>query len=119
MRKLISAGCLLLTCFHVAIFGSGPYMPPRAEPTRIEDFVYRMGQAVYSGDLKLGSGQTCSNCHRGGQSLKKNSLREISAQDKLQSQIEKCVTQPDRVNGAIDNTQMQALVRFLSKRYKL
>jgi hypothetical protein len=119
MRKIVTAGILLLACFHVAIFGSGPYMPPRAEPTHIEDFVYRMGQAVYSGDLKLGAGQACSGCHRGDHSLKKQMLKEISAQDKLQTQITKCVTQPDRVNGAIDDSQMQALVRFLSKRYKL
>src|SRR5215470_10728952 len=110
MRKTIIAGLLLLGAFHVAILGSGPYMPTRAEPRRNEDLVYRMGQAVYSGDLKIGSGQSCSSCHRGVQALKKNSLKEMSAQDKLQSQIYKCVTQLDRVNGTIDNTQMQALL---------
>ena len=119
MRKTITAGLLLVGLFQAAILGSGPYMPPRAEPTRIEDFVYRMGQAVYSGNLKIGSGQSCSGCHRGGQSLRKNSLRNISAQDGLQTQINKCVTQQDRVNGTIDNSQMQALLRFLTNRYKL
>jgi mono/diheme cytochrome c family protein len=119
MRKTITAGLLLLGLFHAAMLGSGPYMPPRAEPTRMEDFVYRMGQAVYSGDLRIGSGQSCSSCHRGGQSLKKDSLRNISAQAGLKTQINKCVTQQDRVNGTIDNSQMQALLRFLTNRYKL
>jgi hypothetical protein len=119
MRKTTTAGLLLLGLFHAATFGSGPYMPPRAEPRRIEDFVYKMGQAVYSGDLRIGSGQSCAGCHRGGQSLKKTSLKEMSAQDKLQAQINKCVTQLDRVNGTIDNSQMQALLRFLSSRYRL
>ena len=119
MKKTITAGLMLLGLFQAATLGSGPYMPPRAEPTRIEDFVYRMGQAVYSGDLRIGSGQSCSRCHRGGQSLRKDSLRNISTQDGLQSQINKCVTQQDRVNGRIDNSQMQALLRFLTNRYKL
>src|ERR1700704_2380696 len=119
MRTTITAGLLLLGLFHAATLGSGPYFPPRAEPRRVDDFVYRMGQAVYSGDLRIGSGQSCSSCHRGGQSLKKNSLRNISAPDGLQTQINKCVTKQDRVNGTIDNSQMQALLRFLTNRYKL
>ena len=119
MRTTITAGLLLMGLFHAATLGSGPYFPPRAEPRRVDDFVYRMGQAVYTGDLRIGSGQSCSSCHRGVQSLNKVSLRQMSAQDTLQTQIKKCVTQLDRVNGSIDNSQMQALLRFLSNRYKL
>jgi hypothetical protein len=119
MRTTITAGLLLLGLFHAATFGSGPYFPARAEPRRVDDLVYRMGQAVYMGDLRIGSGQSCSSCHRGIQSLNKVSLKQMSAQDRLQTQIKKCVTQLDRVNGSIDNSQMQALVRFLSNRYKL
>jgi hypothetical protein len=51
--------------------------------------------------------------------FKKGPLKEMSDQDKIKPQIVKCVTQLDRVNGAIDNSQMDAVVRFLSKRYKL
>src|SRR5262245_22134824 len=119
MKKTIIAGLLLLGLFQAAILGSGPYVPFRAEPTRLEDFTYRMGQAVYSGNLKIGSGQSCAGCHRGGQSLKKTSLRNISVAEGLQAQINKCVSRQDRVNGTIDNSQMQALLRFLTNRYKL
>jgi hypothetical protein len=119
MRKTVTAGLLLWGCFQVAVWGSGPYVPPRAAPKRTEDLVYRIGQAVYSGEMKLGAGQSCANCHRGALALKKKPLKEMSAQDKLKPQIFKCVTQLDRVNGAIDNSQMEAVVRFLSKRYKL
>jgi mono/diheme cytochrome c family protein len=119
MRKTVTAGLLLWGCFQVAVWGSGPYVPPRVEPKRTEDLVYRIGQAVYSGEMKLGAGQSCANCHRGALAFKKGPLKEMSAQDKLKPQIFKCVTQMDRVNGAIDNSQMEAVVRFLSKRYKL
>ena len=119
MRKIVTAGLLILGMFHVATFGSGPYMPPRAEPRWVDDIFYRMGQAVYSGNLRIGSGQSCSGCHRGVQSLKKTSLIQMSADNSLRTQINKCVTQSDRVSGTIDDSQMQGLLRFLSKRYKL
>ena len=119
MRKTVSAGLLLWGCFQVAVLGSGPYVPPRMGPKWAEDLVYRVGQALYSGEMKLGNGQSCANCHRGVLAFKKDALKEMSDQDKIKPQIVKCVTQLDRVNGAIDNSQMDAVVRFLSKRYKL
>jgi len=119
MRRTITAGLVILGYFQAMSLASGPYMPGRIEPRAKDDLVYRLGQAVYSGEMKLGAGQSCANCHRGGLALKKDALREISAQDKLEPQINKCVTQTDRVNGSIDKSQMNAVVRFLSKRYKL
>jgi hypothetical protein len=119
MRKTVAACLLIIGCFQVAMLGSGPYMPPRVEPRQADDLVYRIGQAVYSGEMKIGSGQSCAGCHRGSLALRKDTLKEISAKDKLEPQINRCVTQLDRVNGAIDKSQMNALVRFLNKRYKL
>ena len=119
MKRTITAGLLIVGCFQALSLASGPYMPTRVEPRGKDDLVYRVGQAVYSGEMKLGEGQSCANCHRGGLSLKKGPLREITAQEKLEPQIYKCVTQADRVNGSIDKSQMNSVVRFLSKRYKL
>jgi len=119
MRRTITASLLILGCFQAISQASGPYLPSRVEPKQADDLVYRVGQAVYSGELKLGGGQSCANCHKGSLALKKGSLKEISAQDKLEPQIYKCVTESDRVNGTIDKSQMNAVVRFLSKRYKL
>ena len=119
MKKLLTAALLLLGAYTAVMTGSGPYMPPRVEPRQSEDLVYRVGQALYSGEMKIGAGQACSSCHKGGLSFKKSKLKEISQDNSLEPKIYKCVTQTDRVNGTIEKSQMIGLVRFLRKRYKL
>ncbi len=96
--------------------GSGSYLPNRADPYA-HDTEYDLGKAIFVGDVSLGSGRSCAECHNGSNSLKSGSLRKMSL--RINTQIQKCVTEPDRGNGSIDDTQMEALRRFLFRRYRL
>lgn len=105
---------VLLLCTRA--FASGAYVPLNIHPPVI-DLMYGLGKAIYTGEAKVGTGQTCAGCHRGRQALRRASLRAMKAG--MEQQINTCATRDDRVRGKLDNTQMEALVRFVKKRYRL
>jgi hypothetical protein len=118
IRTLIvmAAALSLATILGTGAFASGSYLPPNVHPP-VSDLLYGLGKAIYSGEVKIGTGQTCSGCHRGSRALKKANLRAMKVS--LEQQIHTCATRDDRVRGKLDNTQMEALVRFIRKRYRL
>lgn len=105
----------ILLLMSAALDASGPYSPVRVDPRR--DEVYNAGKALYLGDVKLGSGTSCASCHTKQEALNHARLQKVKYN--LETRIANCVKVPDRVNGSIENNQMEALVRYLAKRYGL
>lgn len=104
---------LLLAMF--AALASGPYTPPKIDPQR--DEMYNTGKAIFWGEVKLGSGMTCGECHAKKDTLTRSRLQKIRFD--LQGKISNCVGASDRVHGNVDSKQMEALVHYLAKRYRL
>ena len=99
----------------VALWGSGPYSPPHIDPDR--DQLYNTGKAIFWGDTKLGTGVSCGECHAKKDALSKTRLVKVKFD--LQNRISNCVVSPDRTHGAVDGQQMEALVHYLAKRFRL
>jgi hypothetical protein len=113
MSRVFAVPILLL--ISTAANASGPYSPVRVDPRR--DEVYNVGRAIFVGDVKLGSGTSCASCHAKKEPLNRARLEKVKFS--LETHISNCVQVPDRVNGSIESTQMEALVRYLAKRYGL
>jgi hypothetical protein len=94
---------------------SGPYSPPHVNPQR--DDLYNSGKAIYWGDLKIGKGASCAECHSEKDALSR--LRLAKVKYNLETRIENCVRLQDRTNGSIEGKQMEALVHYLAKRFRL
>ena len=110
---------LLLTA-ATGLRASGPYSPPRIlQPERItqRDELYETGKAIYWGQVKVGQGSTCADCHASKESL--NRARLVKIKSDLEKKINNCVHLPDRTNGAVEDKQMEALVHYLAKRFRL
>jgi mono/diheme cytochrome c family protein len=105
----------LLMLLATGTQASGPYSPTRVDPKR--DEVYNAGKALFFGDTKLGNGNSCAECHTKKDALNRARLERIKYN--LQTRINECVRTPERVNGAIEEKQMEALVHYLAKRYGL
>ena len=106
---------ILLAALAWPLLASGPYSPPRIKLERDEK--YEIGKALFTGDVKLGSGSSCGSCHVKTSAFNKKSLAAVRYN--LQQRIETCVRTPDRVNGAIKSEQTEALVYYFAKRYGL
>jgi len=98
-----------------ALSASGPYTPPRIDPQR--DELYNTGKAIYWGEVKLGTGTSCGECHSKKDILNRSRLQKIRFD--LQNKISTCVGAADRVHGSADQKQLEALVHYLAKRYHL
>jgi mono/diheme cytochrome c family protein len=99
---------------------SGPYSPVRVTPrvsAEPPDELYSAGKAIYLGALKVGSGSSCSSCHSGTAALTR--LRLVTVKGELTVRIENCVRSTDRVNGALQSNQLDALSHYLTKRFRL
>jgi hypothetical protein len=105
----------ILVITSSALYASGPYSPVTVGPQR--DEAYNIGKAIYLGDVKLGSGSSCAECHTKKEALNRKRLSKVKYS--LESRISNCVQIPDRVHGTIESNQMGALVRYLAKRYGL
>lgn len=112
MRVRILLFLLLAAC---AALASGPYTPPRVDPQR--DELYNTGKAIFWGEVKLGTGMSCGECHSKKDVLNRSRLQKIRFD--LQGKISNCVGATDRVHGNLDSKQMEALVHYLAKRYRL
>ena len=110
----ITAAILLLAVTGV-INASGPYSPPRAIPQR--DDMYNDGKNVFWGAAIAGQKASCASCHTGKESLNRDKLSKVKYN--LESRINICLKDPNRVNGTMDDKQMGALVHYLAKRFRL
>ena len=106
---------LVLLLASYAALASGPYTPPKIDPQR--DELYNTGKAIFWGEVKLGSGMSCGECHAKQDVLNRSRLQKVRFD--LQSKISNCVGATDRVHGSVDAKQMEALVHYLAKRYRL
>ena len=97
------------------MWASGPYSPPHIDPQR--DELYNTGKSIYWGETKLGTGSACSDCHAKKDILSRERLVKVKFD--LQNKVTNCVVQPDRVHGAVEGKQLDALVHYLAKRYRL
>ena len=104
---------LLLTTFIA--WASGPYTPPKIDPQR--DELYNSGKAMFWGEVKLGSGISCGECHSKQDALSRARLQKVRFD--LEGKIKACVGSADRVHGTLDAKQLEALVHYLAKRYHL
>lgn len=111
-----------LLAMAATLNASGPYAPvrvsPRTESSSMQDESYNVGKALYSGAMKMGSGQSCSSCHTGPGALNRGRLTKLAARE-LPARIDHCVKDTARVNGAIPSTQLDALTHYLTKRFRL
>lgn len=114
MLPRLLAATVLLTA-SVVLYASGPYSPPRATPQR--DDMYNDGKNVFWGGAIAGQKTSCAGCHTGKESLNKSKLAKVKYN--LESRINVCLKDPDRVNGTMDDKQMEALVHYLAKRFRL
>jgi len=114
MLPRILAATVLLTA-SVVLYASGPYSPPRATPQR--DDMYNEGKNVFWGGAIAGQKTSCAGCHAGKDSLSKSKLSKVKYN--LESRINVCLKDPERVNGTMDEKQMEALVHYLAKRFRL
>jgi hypothetical protein len=108
-------GIVLLAAVTLPLAASGPYSPPRISMRR--DETYERGKALFAGDIKVGSGKTCENCHSRDSALTKKKLQSVKFT--LQQRIEACIRTPERVNGSVKGQDMEALVYYIAKRYGL
>lgn len=117
MRYL--SAIVLPICFGFAtsagILASGAYSPVHVSPQ--DEGIYNLGKALFSGNLKTGSGSACASCHTGTRALKRESLRKIK--DSLGDFVARCATQQDRGNGKLDKKQMEGLLTFIKKRHRV
>ncbi|HYZ86082.1 MAG TPA: hypothetical protein VE621_16855 [Bryobacteraceae bacterium] len=110
----------VLLAFTTPLFPSGPYTPIRVQPKRealVQDERYNAGKSIFWGDTKVGAGKTCASCHSKTVNLQRAQLLKVK--ENLQWHISRCVASPERVNGALQPEQMDALAHFLAKRYRL
>jgi hypothetical protein len=113
MLKRFSA--LIAFVIAMPLMASGPYSPVRVDLQR--DEVYNEGKALYSGAMKVGTGSSCNSCHSGASSLSRGKLAKIKFN--LEGKVRNCMTAPDRANGSAAENQLEALVHYLAKRYRL
>jgi hypothetical protein len=106
---------VLLLAVSAVLYASGPYSPPRATPQR--DDMYNEGKNVFWGGAIAGQKMSCAGCHSGKDSLNRAKLTKVKYN--LESQINVCLKDPKRANGTMDNQQMEALVHYLAKRFRL
>ena len=114
MLQHIFAATLLLAVSGV-LHASGPYSPPRVSPQR--DDMYNDGKNVFWGGAVAGQKASCAGCHSGKDSLNRSKL--VKVKYNLESRINVCLKDPNRVNGSMDEKQMEALVHYLAKRFRL
>ncbi len=105
---------LLTVTAPLAIRASGPYSPPRVDPHR--DDMYNEGKNLFWNSA-AGQKASCASCHSGKDSLNRARLAKVKYN--LENRISECVMHPDRVNTKFDDKQMEALVHYLAKRYRL
>lgn len=113
MRIMFTAMLLLAAC--VSTQASGPYSPVRVAFER--DEVYSEGRSIYWGDVKVGNGKDCGTCHSRSELLNRPRLQRVKSD--LAGKIRNCVSATERVNGTVDGKQMEALVHYLAKRFRL
>ena len=113
MLKRFSA--LIALAIAMPLMASGPYSPVRVDLQR--DEVYNEGKALYWGSVKVGTGSTCNSCHAGASSLSRAKLAKVRYN--LEGKVRTCITAPDRTNGTAAGTQIEALVHYLAKRFRL
>jgi hypothetical protein len=106
---------VVLAMLAIPLIGSGPYSPVRVAGLR--DDRYEKGRSLFVGELKLGTGTNCAGCHLKNVPLDRKKLQ--AAHSDLQRRVLDCVHNPDRVNGSIEQQDMEALVYYLAKRYRL
>ena len=112
LSRLLTA--LLLATVPLAIQASGPYSPPRIDPHR--DDTYNEGKNLFWNSV-AGQKASCASCHAGKESLNRARLAKIKYN--LENRISECAAHPDRANSKFDDKQMEALVHYLAKRYRL
>ena len=105
---------LFLVAAPFAMQASGPYSPPRVDPHR--DDTYNEGKNLFW-NAAAGQKASCASCHSGKDSLNRNRLAKVKYN--LENRISECVNHPDRSNAKFDDKQMEALVHYLAKRYRL
>src|SRR5271169_2156065 len=113
MKTAFALGVLVMLA--VPLIGSGPYSPVRVTGRRNDS--YEQGRSLFVGDSKLGTGTTCAGCHLKKVPLERKKLQ--AERSDLQRHVTDCVKNPDRVNGSIQTKDTEALVYYLTKRYKL
>ena len=112
MLKLYLA--LIALAVAMPLMASGPYSPVRVDLQR--DEVYNTGKSLYWGSAKLGAGSSCSSCHTGTTAFSKAKLSKARP---LDGKVRNCITAPDRTNGTADTANVDALVHYLAKRFRL
>lgn len=105
----------VLALMTFSLPASGPYSPTRIDPRR--DQLYDQGKAVYWGDVKVGAGSTCGECHVKHKSLSRKNLEKVKFN--LETRVNECVHSATRVDGNLQDEQMKALLHYLAKRYGL
>jgi hypothetical protein len=105
---------LLIVTAPLAIRASGPYSPPRVDPHR--DDVYDEGKNLFWNSA-AGQKVSCASCHTGKDSLSRARLAKVKYN--LETRVGECAMSPDRANSKFDDKQMEALVHYLAKRYRL
>jgi hypothetical protein len=113
LQRILTAALLLAV--SGAVYASGPYSPPRVTPQR--DDVYNEGKNVFWGGSITGQKASCASCHSGKEPLNRSKLAKVKYN--LESRINVCLKDPTRVNGTMDEKQMEALVHYLAKRFRL
>jgi hypothetical protein len=113
MLKCFSA--LIALAIAMPLVASGPYSPVRVDLQR--DEIYNTGKSLYWGTAKLGAGSSCSSCHTGTTALSR--ARLAKARVSLDGKVKNCITAPDRTNGTADAGNVDALVHYLAKRFRL
>jgi hypothetical protein len=111
----------LLLAAATGLRASGPYSPPRIltplRDAQERDELYESGKAIYWGQVKVGQGSTCADCHASKEVLNRGRLLKVKPD--LEKKINNCVHLPERTNGTVESKQMEALVHYLAKRFRL
>jgi hypothetical protein len=113
MKTAFAIGVLAMLA--VPVIASGPYSPVRVTGRRNDS--YEQGRSLFVGESKLGTGTTCAGCHLKSVPLDRKKLQ--ADRTDLQRRVTDCVRNPDRVNGSIQSKDTEALVYYLTKRYRL
>jgi hypothetical protein len=120
LARMLAMSLLIVSA--TGLRASGPYSPTlvrvnHRQQQQDRDDLYEAGKAIYWGQVKVGQGSSCADCHASKESLNRGRLAKIKPD--LQNKINNCVHLPDRTNGAVEDKQMEALVHYLAKRFRL
>ena len=61
MKRILSIRMLLAGALTWAAWASGSYLPAGVRP-KDDSLSFNLGQAIYTGDIRIGPGQTCAGC---------------------------------------------------------